>query len=140
MDPKVGNMHDRGIEQASYKKNFFKSIYAEKSANLPQIWNSGDQADLSNKVIDRKEKKALLSKVIQPHDIWHSKQYGTNEFKPLVYKTVYRKDFEDKYQHTLDLNKEVATQENNMGRTVITEYSNAKHNREVFVNPRFLSC
>ena len=106
----------------------------------PSVTNLITNRDLSNKVRDRKEKKDLLSKVIQPHDIWHSKQYGTNEFKPLVYKTVYRNDFEDKYQHTLELNKEVATQENNMGRTVITEYSNAKHNREVFVNPRFLSC
>merc|ERR1712137_932889 len=110
-DTNLGNMHNKEVEQASYKKDFFKTIYGEKSKNLPALWNTGDQADLSNKVTQRKEQKAMLSKVIQPHAIWHSNQYGTKEFKPMMYKTVYGNDFQDKYQHTLDINPDVASKQ-----------------------------
>ena len=125
MDTVQGDILDQEIKKADYKKEFYRSLYNEKSSNLPEVWNSGDIADLSHKVTDRKEKKAILNKVILPHDIWHSKQYGTSEFKPQIYKTAYGNDFEDKYHHTLEINQEVANKENNMLRTKLSEYSNA---------------
>ena len=44
MDSRIGNTLDREVEKASYKKDFFKTIYSEKSAKLQPIWNTGDQA------------------------------------------------------------------------------------------------
>ena len=96
--------------------------------------------NITQGVINRKAAKKLLSKVTQPHDIWHSQQYNTNEFKPIIYQSVYGKDFGDKYHSTLTTNPEIVDKDNNMRRTQISEYSNALHNRGVFINPRFLSC
>lgn len=40
----------------------------------------------------------------------------------------------------LELNPEVRRKNFNMRATQISEYSNAKHNNTVFVNPKFTSC
>ena len=82
----------------------------------------------------------MLSTVVLPHDIWHSEQYGTPEIKPKIYKSMYGKEHNDKYLSTLQINPEIGGKDNNMRRTQISEYSNALHNKGVFINPRFLSC
>lgn len=44
MEAQQGDTLDKEIQQASYKKEFYRSLYVEKSAKLPEIWNTGDQA------------------------------------------------------------------------------------------------
>lgn len=96
--------------------------------------------DLTDKITKIKDDKRMLATVVEPHDIWKSNQYGTPEIKPEIYKSVYGKEHNDKYLSTLAINPEIAGKWNNMRRTQISEYSNALHNKGVFINPRFLSC
>lgn len=46
---------------------------------------------------DGKTTTGLLTKVTSCHDIWMSNQYGTPEWRPKIYQSVYTVDFKDKY-------------------------------------------
>jgi hypothetical protein len=48
----------------------------------------------------------------------------------------------DPTQHELNLlmNPEIKKKQNNIQLTPISQYSNAMHNKTVFVNPKFTSC
>lgn len=48
--------------------------------------NSGQGADTTG----------LLTKVTSCHDIWMSNQYGTPEWRPRIYQSVYTVDYKDK--------------------------------------------
>lgn len=69
------------------------------------------------------------------NSIFTPKTYSSEEFKKEMLKTTAQSEH-NKSQYIA----EPASKEFNLRRTVISEYSNAKHNQTVFINPRFMSC
>jgi hypothetical protein len=69
------------------------------------------------------------------NSIFNPKTYTTEDFKAEIMKTTTQAEHnEGQYIG------EPKSKEFNLRRTVISEYSNAKHNQTVFINPRFMSC
>ena len=52
------------------------------------------------KIVNKSEKKqeiGMMTKVTSCHDIWASGQYTDKFWRPEIYKTIYRKDYGNKY-------------------------------------------
>lgn len=77
--------------------------------------------------IDRKSRAS--------NSIFSPNTYQTGEFKHEILKTTTQAE-----HHSGQFIAEPPNKQFNLRRTVISEYSNAKHNQTVFINPRFMSC
>lgn len=77
--------------------------------------------------IDRKSRAS--------NTIFSPNTYRNDDFKKEVFKTTNQAE-----HHDGQFIGEPNSKEFNLRRTVISEYSNAKHNQTVFINPRFMSC
>lgn len=69
------------------------------------------------------------------NSIFIPKTYQTEDFKNEILKTTVQSE-----HHNGQFIGEPPNKQFNLRRTVISEYSNAKHNQTVFINPRFMSC
>lgn len=96
-----------GQEDEPYKQQFYSQlVQKKKEATLP-FWEARTGHTALSQVLDEKAGAAepkkhsglnLLTAVTCCHDIWKSKQYNTPEWKPLIYQSVYTKDFKKKYK------------------------------------------
>ena len=82
-----------------------------------------------DEVVDVERKSRASNSIFNP------KTYTNNEFRANLMKTTTNAE-----HHEGQFIGEPKNKEFNLRRTVISAYSNAKHNQTVFINPRFMSC
>ena len=90
---------------------------------------SGVEGPGKEEVIDVERKSRASNSIFTPNT------YSSDMFKKELLKTTAQAE-----HHEGQFIAEPANKEFNLRRTVISEYSNAKHNQTVFINPRFMSC
>lgn len=95
------------------------------------VFYEEDPADGLKKedMIDMDRKSRASNSIFSPNT------YQNDEFKKEILKTTTQAEHHDGQYVAGPPSKEF-----NLRRTVISEYSNAKHNQTVFINPRFMSC
>lgn len=82
------------------------------------------------------EKKSSLN-----NNIINTSQYSSTEWRQQLNQTSIRSNHDDThFQMNLLMNPEINKKQHNIRSTQISEYSNAKHNNTVFVNPKNTSC
>ncbi len=92
------------------------------------------------KSVEDKKEKYSLSAATNTNEIWHSGQYKKEEWREDLNQSLYKKSHDQKeFQHH-EYNPDVKEQRFNSRKTRISEYSNARHNNRVFINPTFTSC
>lgn len=75
------------------------------------------------------------------NNILNTSQYSSADWRQtLTQTTVQANHNESHFQINKLLNPEVAKKTHNIMSTQISEYSNARHNNTVFVNPKNTSC
>lgn len=75
------------------------------------------------------------------NNIINTSQYSGGLWKQHLNQTHYKKNHNDThYDLNLLVNPEIAKKQHNIQLTTISEYSNAMHNKTVFVNPKNISC
>ncbi|KAM3141341.1 hypothetical protein pb186bvf_006459 [Paramecium bursaria] len=114
-----------------YRQEFLEEIEKHKSSS------SNQQQETSNSF----NKQDLPFKVTNTNEIWNSTKYSDTNWRNKLNTSYYTKEHGiEHFKINQLLNPEVKTKTFNMRATQISEYSNAKHNNTVFVNPKFTSC
>ena len=90
---------------------------------------SGPEGQNKDEMVDTERKSRASNTIFSPNT------YLTEEFKKDIMKTTTQSE-----HHQGQFIGEPHDKQFNLRRTVISEYSNAKHNQTVFINPRFMSC
>ena len=80
-------------------------------------------------MIDMDRKSRASNSIFTPNT------YRNDQFKKDAFRTTNQTEHNE-----AQFVGEPNSKEFNLRRTVISEYSNAKHNQTVFINPRFMSC
>jgi hypothetical protein len=75
------------------------------------------------------------------NNILNTSQYSSPDWRQTLNQTTTGTHHnESHYNLNLLMNPEVGKKQNNIRSTPISEYSNARHNNTVFVNPKNTSC
>ena len=75
------------------------------------------------------------------NNIINTAQYSQSDWKQELNQTSYHRNHDSaQYELNLKMNPEVARKRHNIQSTPISEYSNAMHNKTVFINPKNTSC
>ena len=82
-----------------------------------------------------------VPKVQIENNILNTSQYSSSDWRKNLNSTTAQQNHgSDQFNLNLLMNPEIAKKQNNIRSTQISEYSNAKHNNTVFVNPKNTSC
>ena len=75
------------------------------------------------------------------NNIINTAQYSQSNWKQELNQTSYGRNHDmSHYELSLKMNPEIAKKQHNIQSTPISEYSNAMHNKTVFINPKNTSC
>ncbi|CAD8113384.1 unnamed protein product [Paramecium sonneborni] len=116
----------------------YREEFLEELDKIRQQYSFGQTQQMSQ---SQQKKVNLQFKVTDTNDIWNTSKYSDNKWRGNLTTTFYNKEHNaSHYEVNSLLNPEVTRKNFNMRATQISEYSNAKHNNTVFVNPKFTSC
>eukprot|EP00831_Metopus_contortus_P004239 TRINITY_DN1155_c0_g1_i1.p2 TRINITY_DN1155_c0_g1~~TRINITY_DN1155_c0_g1_i1.p2 ORF type:complete len:219 (-),score=35.38 TRINITY_DN1155_c0_g1_i1:43-699(-) len=113
-------MTTKAINEAATHQSYEKM--AETSGGLPKLTTSAGG--------DMNVQLRLGS------DVWRRQTYANEDDRKEVMKSTNRAQFD----YVPEIASAVHESKHNMRKTVISEYSNAMHNKTVFTNPTFSSC
>ena len=113
-------------------KTFVRSdaMYNPDKRTVGVFYESSGPDELNkDEMIDIERKSRASNSIFTPNT------YTSSEFRSNLIKTTTQAE-----HHEGQYVGEAPNKQFNLRRTVISEYSNAKHNQTVFINPRFMSC
>jgi hypothetical protein len=106
------------------------ALYNPDKCTVGVFYDSSQTEGLKKEdMIDMDRKSRASNSIFSPQT------YQSEDFKKEMFKTTNKAE-----HHSGQFVGEQNDKQFNLRRTVISEYSNAKHNQTVFINPRFMSC